>query len=293
MEIRVLRYFLAVAQERTISRAAAVLHLSQPTLSRQLSDLETELGVTLFDRGPREITLTPAGRYLQERARAITQLVDKTAENLQTPDPIISGTLDIGAGESQGMQRLMNLASHLQQDYPGITLNLQSGDATTVEAQLNDGRLDFGVILGDRAFTHYHALKLPERDCWGVILPKTDPLAQRQAIRPQDLVGRPLIISKQAAMTDRFRDWWRNTASQMTIVGTYNLIYNGQLLVRNGSCLALGLAKLVDIGPDSLLTFRPLTPAVTEPITVIWSQQQTLSPVAQLFLRRLQADLAQ
>ncbi|GEO67742.1 LysR family transcriptional regulator [Levilactobacillus spicheri] len=291
MDIRVLRYFLAVAQERTISRAATTLHLSQPTLSRQLSDLEAELGVRLFTRGSREITLTAAGRYLQERATTITRLVDKTAQNLQTTAPIIRGSLDIGAGESRGMQRLMALISRLQADYPGVTLHLHSGDAATVAAQLTAGTLDFGVIMGDSPLTHYHALQLPERDRWGILLPKTAPLAQQTTIRPQDLVGHPLIVSQQAATTDRFANWWRNVADQLTLSGTYNLIFNAQLLVEQGHCWALSFDHLVDVGPESRLTFRPLAPDLTEPITVIWSRQQTLSPVAQLFLHRLRANL--
>lgn len=291
MELRVLRYFLAVTQERTISRAADTLHLSQPTLSRQLSDLEAELQVTLFERGSREITLTPAGRYLRERALILTQLADKTVQNLQTQSPIISGSLDIGAGESQGMRRIMHLISNLQADYPGIQLHLHSGDDANVKDQLANGQLDFGVIIGEQPLTHYHALKLPERDRWGVILPKTHPLAQQTHITPLDLRHQPLLISQQAAQSHQFADWWRNVASQIQLRGTYNLIYNAQLTVGDGPTLVLGLDQLVNVGPDSPVTFRPLSPEMTAPITVIWSRQQSLSPVARLFLQRLRASL--
>ncbi|ANZ64965.1 transcriptional regulator [Secundilactobacillus paracollinoides] len=291
MEIRVLRYFVAVAEAKTISGAAKRLHLSQPTLSRQISELESETGSQLFTRGAREITLTDKGRYLLQRANAIIALVDKTQQNLQTDQTVISGSLDIGAGESRGMQRLMDIVAQLQQDYPAVSIHLHSGDASAIEAQLADGRLDFGVIMGQRQLKQYGALKLPEVDQWGVIMPESASLAQQKSVAPADLVGIPLMLSEQALHRDLFQDWWRNVADQITIVGTYNLIFNATLMVANGSSYVLGFANLVNTGEDSPLTFRPLEPALTEPITVVWSKEQPLSPIAQLFLKRLEANL--
>ncbi|QMU08810.1 LysR family transcriptional regulator [Levilactobacillus suantsaii] len=291
MELRVLRYFIALAQAKTVSGAARALHLSQPTLSRQLTDLETEVGTPLFTRGARQITLTAQGRYLLSRATTIIALVDKTTQNLQTQQPILSGSLDIGAGESQGMARLMALIAGIQKDYPAVTVHLHSGDAPLVEDQLTNGRLDFGVIMGSRQLTNFHALKLPETNQWGVLLPKTAPLARQVSIAPTDLVGHPLLISEQAQTHHRFQDWWRNVATDLTINGTYNLLFNASLLVQNGSCYALGFDQLSDTSANSPLTFRPLTPPQVDPITIIWSRTQPLSPVAQLFLQRLQANL--
>lgn len=291
LEIRVLRYFVAVAEVKTISGAAKRLHLSQPTLSRQISDLETETGSRLFIRGSREITLTDKGRYLLKRANAIIALVDKTEQNLQTDQTVISGSLDIGAGESRGMQRIMDLVAQLQQDYPAVTVHLHSGDAAAIEAQLADGRLDFGVIMGRRQLKQYGALKLPEVDRWGIIMPKTAPLAQQKFIAPNDLAGLPLMVSEQALQRDLFQDWWRNVANQITITGTYNLIFNATLMVTNGGSYVLGFANLVNTDTESPLTFRPLKPELTEPITVVWSKEQPLSPVAQVFLKRLEANL--
>jgi len=291
MEVRVLRYFLAIVQEKTITGAARRLHISQPTLSRQLTELETALGTPLFKRGAREVTLTAKGRYLVTRARAIVDLVDKTTQNLTADQTIIGGSLDIGAGESRGLQRLMDVAAQLQQDYPAVQIHLHSGDAALVEGQLTDGRLDFGVIMGSRQLGHYQSLKLPEQNRWGVLLPKAASLAQQATIRPDELVGHPLLISERAQKRETFQDWWCNVADRLTFAGTYNLVFNASLLVRSGSCYALAFADLVDISPASGLTFRPLEPAIHDTITLIWSQTQPLSPVAQLFLNRLRANL--
>lgn len=291
MELRVLRYFIAVAQAKTVSGAARNLHLSQPTLSRQLTELEAEIGAPLFTRGAREITLTAKGRYLLNRALAITQMVDKTTHNLQSQQPIISGTLDIGAGESAEIGRLMTVIAHLQRDYPHVTIHLHSGNATAVETQLNEGQLDFGVILGSRALHHYHALKLPEKNRWGLLLSPTDRLAQKSVIHPQDLIGHRLLVSEQATQQDRFQDWWQNVASQLKVAGTYDLFFNAALLVAHGGGYALAYDQLANTSLSASLTFRPLAPTLTDPMTLIWPTSHPLSPVAQLFLKRLRANL--
>ncbi|WP_412989869.1 LysR family transcriptional regulator [Pediococcus siamensis] len=292
MDVRVLRYFLAIAQEHNISRAAQTLHISQPALSRQISDLETELGVKLFERGPREIKLTTDGHYLRERANEIVGLVDKTAFNLQSNHFIISGRLDIGAGESVGMQRIMDVIGNILKDYPDVRIQLHSGDSEDVEAQLDAGVLDFGVIMGEQALAQYGALKLPEVDHWGVVLPADAVLAQKSTITAEELLGHPLIVSEQALQHSRFLDWWHNLEDQMTIIGTYNLIFNGALLVRNGSCYALTFEHLLNTHENPGITFRRFSPALTDPITVIWKKNQTLSNVAQLFLQRLRANVS-
>ncbi|MBA1433735.1 LysR family transcriptional regulator [Bombilactobacillus bombi] len=291
MDVRVLRYFLAIAQEHNISHAAHFLHISQPALSRQISDLETELGVKLFERGPRSIKLTSQGHYLRERAQEIISLVDKTEYNLQASQLSISGELDIGGGESIGMQRIMDVISEIIQDYPNVQIHLHSGDAADVEAKLDAGTLDFGVIMGFKPLQQYNSLRLPDKNYWGVILPAASPLKNKTAITPQDLLGYPLVISEQAQQADRFQDWWRPVFEKLHIVGTYNLIFNAALLVKNQGCLALSFEHLIDLR-NSQLEFRRLKPTVLEPITIIWKQNQTLSSVAQLFLQRLKTNIA-
>lgn len=291
MELRVLRYFLAVAQYQNITKAAQELLISQPTLSRQLAELEAELGVTLFIRGHRQITLTEAGEYLQARAKEIVQLADQTATDLKA-DQVISGTLALGAGESVGMQRIMTVLSQMIHDYPDIKLRLVSGNAAEMEAALKRGTIDFAVLMADRALDNYHHLQLPETERWGLVLRKDDPLAQKEAIAPSDLLGLPLLLSEQAVEEHRFQKWWGNLEKKLQIIGTYTLVFNAQLMVKQGQAYVLSFDDLIDNSNQSELTFRPLTPQLTETTSVIWKKNIVRSKVAELFIKRLSASLA-
>lgn len=291
MELRVLRYFLAVAQYQNITKAAQELLISQPTLSRQLAELEAELGVTLFIRGHRQITLTEAGEYLQARAKEIVQLADQTATDLKA-DKVISGTLALGAGESVGMQRIMTVLSQMIHDYPDIKLRLVSGNAAEMEAALKRGTIDFAVLMADRALDNYHHLQLPETERWGLVLRKDDPLAQKEAIAPSDLLGLPLLLSEQAVEEHRFQKWWGNLEKKLQIIGTYTLVFNAQLMVKQGQAYVLSFDDLIDNSNQSELTFRPLTPQLTETTSVIWKKNIVRSKVAELFIKRLSASLA-
>lgn len=291
MELRVLRYFLAVAQYQNITKAAQELLVSQPTLSRQLAELEAELGVTLFIRGHRQITLTEAGEYLQTRAKEIVQLADQTASDLKA-DQVISGTLALGAGESVGRQRIMTVLSQMIHDYPDIKLRLVSGNAAEMEATLKRGTIDFAVLMADRALDNYHHLQLPETERWGLVLRKDDPLAQKEVIAPPDLLGLPLLLSEQAVEEHRFQKWWGNLEKKLQIIGTYTLVFNAQLMVKQGQAYVLSFDDLIDNSNQSELTFRPLTPQLTETTSVIWKKNIVRSKVAELFIKRLSASLA-
>ena len=290
MELRVLRYFLAVARYRNITRAAHELLISQPALSTQLSALEAELGVQLFTRGHRQITLTSQGEYLQARALEMVKLEERTVANIHTDD-IVSGDLTIGAGESIGMQRILDVTGDILRDYPDTKIHLVSGDASEMEQQLTKGTLDFAVLMGERPLERYNALRLPETNHWGVVMPIDSPLAQHKTISPADLIGYPLLISAQAQAAHRFQNWWGNLGTQLTIRGTFTLTFNAQLLVRNGSTLVLTFDHLVNASLKDDLTFRPLSPALTEPIIVIWKPHTVQSKLALLFIQRLQATL--
>lgn len=289
MEIRVLRYFIEIVREGNMSNAAHRLHVSQPALSRQIRELETILGVTLFERGHRQIKLTDEGYYLYERAQEITSLVDKTTYHLQSQE-VISGTLGIGAGESAAMRPIMEVVAQILRDYPDVRVNLVSGDATMIRRQVDQGNLEFGVVMGREVLLNYQTLKLPSLNQWGILMPVNHPLAQRQAIRPADLVGQSLITSTQSRLQDAFRDWAGSLISQYNFVSNYNLLYNAGLLVQAGAGLALaydGIANLY----DQQLAFRPLSPAVTDENTLIWAKDRQLPHVGQLFLKLLQAQL--
>lgn len=291
MDIRVLRYFLIIAEMHTMSKAANFLHISQSNLSKQISNLEADLGVKLFNRDYHEMTLTEEGRYLQSRAKEIVRLVDKTQSTLQNNDSLINGELDIGAGESNGMKRILQIVSAIQKDHPDVKIHLHSGDADEIENKLVSGTLDFGVIMGERRLTQYNSLRLPDIDRWGIILPIDDPLVKKQTLTPEDLIDRPVILSEQAYQQQRFEDWWRNESDNINIIGTYNLLFNAAIMVQNHSCLALAFENLISVEQNSQLTFRPLAPEQIEPTTLIWQKNNSLSSVANLFLNKLKASL--
>lgn len=290
MELRVLNYFVATAQELNMTRAAQKLLVSQPALSRQIADLEDELGVKLFNRQPRHLTLTPAGQYLYEQAKEILTLASKTKSNLQS-SAVISGDLTIAAGESFSMQRLMNIVSNIIRDYPTVKIHILSGDYEFAERRLNTGAVDFAVIIGNLPLDNYASLQLPEKDTWGVLMTKDDPLAKKSAITAEDLVGRNVLNSQQAENRKYFDSWFGNYKEQINIIGTVNLNFNGTLLVKNKAAIMLTLDKLANISDESNLTFRPITPMLKQPVTVIWKRETNLSPVADLFLNRLRASI--
>lgn len=290
MELRVLNYFVATAQELNMTRAAQKLLVSQPALSRQIADLEDELGVKLFNRQPRHLTLTPAGQYLYEQAKEILTLASKTKSNLQS-SAVISGDLTIAAGESFAMQRLMNIVSNIIRDYPTVKIHILSGDYEFAERRLNTGAVDFAVIIGNLPLDNYASLQLPEKDTWGVLMTKDDPLAKKSAITAEDLVGRNVLNSQQAENRKYFDSWFGNYKEQINIIGTVNLNFNGTLLVKNKAAIMLTLDKLANISDKSNLTFRPITPMLKQPVTVIWKRETNLSPVADLFLNRLRASI--
>ena len=290
MELRVLNYFVATAQELNMTRAAQKLLVSQPALSRQIADLEDELGVKLFNRQPRHLTLTPAGQYLYEQAKEILTLASKTKSNLQS-SAVISGDLTIAAGESFAMQRLMNIVSNIIRDYPTVKIHILSGNYEFAERRLNTGAVDFAVIIGNLPLDNYASLQLPEKDTWGVLMTKDDPLAKKSAITAEDLVGRNVLNSQQAENRKYFDSWFGNYKEQINIIGTVNLNFNGTLLVKNKTAIMLTLDKLANISDESNLTFRPITPMLKQPVTVIWKRETNLSPVADLFLNRLRASI--
>lgn len=292
MEFRVLRYFLAVAREENVSRAAEFLNVTQPTLSRQLMDLEDELGLKLFTRGSRKITLTDAGMLLRKRAEEIMDLVNKTEAELTTPDESISGDIFIGGGETDGMRTVAQIAHNLQKDYRGIRFNIFSGGGEDVTERLDKGLIDFGVLVGLADMAKYEYLRLPAQDIWGVLMRKDSPLASLSTITPEDLWGLPLICSRQALVSGELSGWIKKDFNNLNIVATYNLIYNASLMVDEGMGYALSLDKLVNTGENSVFCFRPLEPAFKADLFIVWKKYQIFSKASGIFLERLQKALA-
>jgi DNA-binding transcriptional LysR family regulator len=287
MELRVLQYFLAVAREQSISGAAEFLHLSQPTLSRQLKDMEDELGKQLIIRGNRKIQLTNEGMILRKRAEEIMELVKKTENEITYSDEYVAGDIYIGAGETDGVRLLSRAVKELQSVYPLIHFHVVSGDAQTVLEQLDKGLLDFGLLLGQTDLSKYDYIKLPCKDVWGVLMRRDSPLAEKKTIKPEDLAGKPLIISRQANKQSELFEWLKTDNNEPDIVATYNLVYNGSLMVDEGIGYAICLDKIINTSGDSNLCFRPFEPRLELGMNLVWKKYQTLTNVAEKFLVKL------
>lgn len=290
-ELRVLQYFLAVTREQSITGAADALHLSQPTLSRQLHDLEEELGKQLFIRGKRQITLTEEGMLLRKRAQEILELVQKAEDEISLSAEVIAGDITVGAGETDGMRLLAKAMRTLQEEYPLIRFHIVSGDRVNVAEELDRGLLDFGLLFGQVDVTKYEAVPLPYQDTWGVLMRKDAPLAKKEAITAEDLLGQPLLVSRQALQHNDFRSFFGSMYSKLNIVGTFNLIFNGSLMVDEDIGYALSLDKLINVTGNSNLCFRPLTPAVKSTPYLVWKKYQVFTKAAAKFLQTLQETI--
>lgn len=290
MELRVLQYFLAVAREQNISAAAHSLHLTQPTLSRQLKELEEELGKQLMVRGSRKITLTEDGMLLRKRAEEILELVGRTEKEIMQSGNTVNGDIYIGTGETDGVRQIVSAAKQLRERHPGIHFHIVSGDAVDVCERLDKGLLDFGILLGDLDKTRYHYMELPMKDTWGVIMRRDSPLAGQDAVSPRDLWDKPLILSRQVDNKSGLYRWLRKEPTELHTVATYNLIYNASLMVDEGLGYAFTLDKLVNT-TGSNLCFRPLTPKLELGMHLVWKKSQTFSKAAELFWEQLQTHL--
>ena len=283
MEFRVLQYFLAVTREGNISAAAQSLNLSQPSLSRQLKDLEDELGAKLFIRGNRHIELTEEGLILRKRAGEIMQLVELTESEISEVKNNISGTLSIGAGESLSMHRITGVFRRLKENYPDIRLNVVSGDTEDLQDRLDRGLLDFALIFTDFDRNAYHHLTLEEKEIFGVIMRRDDALAEKEYITVRDLYDKPLIVSRANGL-DIFSG---SQARKLQVAATYNLLYNASLMVEDGIGVAISFDGLVDTSENSSLCFRPLYPEISVSPSLIWKRHQKLSIISQLFIKQL------
>lgn len=289
MELRVLEYFLAVAREESISKAAEFLHLTQPTLSRQLKDLEGELGKQLFLRGNRKVTLTEDGMYLRKRAEEILELVHRTQHDLMLSDDIVTGEVTIGCGETDAMRYVVQAVLRLQEQYPQIRYSFVSGDSANVLDELDKGLADFGVVLGQLNLDKYECLSFPTMDTWGILMRKDAPLAEKGWVEAEDLWELPLLLSRQIPKNPRIIDWLKRPIASLNVIAYYNLIYNASLMVEEGFGYALTLDKLINTGGHSPLAFLPLKPTLTNELHIIWKRYQVFSRAAEKFLEAVKA----
>lgn len=284
METRVLRYFLAVAQEGSVTRAARALHLTQPTLSRQIRELEEELGQTLFSRGGRELSLTREGLLLRQRAEEIVGLAEITEKEFRSlGEKTVSGDLSLGCGESKALSFVTDALKVLQDEHPLIIPHFFSGNGEIVMDRLDKGLLDFAVLMGAENTERYYSLPLPNHDTWGLLMDKDDPMAQKKAIMAEDLLDIPLILSSQSLSRDELSGWLGFPMSRLHIAATYTLLFNGSLMVRSGLGYALCFDHIAPSGKDSPFAFRPLT----SPLSLVWKKHQILSAPAEAFLAKI------
>ena len=294
MELRVLKYFLSVARAGSITAAAHSLHVTQPTLSRQLQDLEYELGKKLFVRGSHRVSLTRDGMLLRQRAEEIMEIVDQTEAEFHNDSRALSGDVYIGGGESAALSPLAEIISGFREEYPQIRFHLYSGNSEDVTVRLEHGTLDFGILIQPVDISRYDSLPLPVTDTWGLVLREDHPLAKRETIRPCDLADVPLLLSRQLLNDEKLNDpvasWMGEWGERINIAGTYNLFFNAALLVRSGVGCALTLDRLINATSQNDLGFRPLSPKLEAGIDVVWKRNRIFSDAAEKFLERMKEN---
>ena len=286
MEIRVLRYFLEIAREENMTRAAQRLHISQPSLSKQMKELETELGKKLFVRSNYSIHLTEEGMLLRKRAEDLLSLADKITNEFQTMDDITGGDVFIGCAESHLIKYLAQAVGRLNRRYPGIHYHITSGDTKQVTEKLNRGLFDMAFIVEPPDLSRYNYLEVPETDTWGAIMRKDCPLAEKDSVTIDDLLPYPIFCSEQSAKSDLPR-WCGEKADQLNIMATFNLSNNGAVFVKEGLGICLTFDRLIETTPDSGICFRPITPILHTKMYVIWKKYQVFTAVSKLLLEEI------
>ncbi len=289
MELRTLRYFLAVAREENMTEAANVLHVTQPTLSRQIADLERELGVTLFERTNRACTLTGEGMRLRQRAEEIISLVDRAQAELSDDQGGLSGVIRIGAGETQAMRFVLQVFADLHRDHPDVTVELFTGNADAVEERLERGLLDFGLLIEPVNLEKYEWLRMPGVDRVGVAVSTGSVWAEREGVTPADVARMPLLLSSRTSNKAVDLAAWSDgalTAEGLNVVGRFDLLGNAAHLVRTGEACAMGIDHLLQLeGSD--LTFVPLSPPLSISSFLVWKKYRLRSRACEEFIRRL------
>ena len=292
MEIRTLRYFLAVAREENMSRAAEQLHVTQPTLSKALKSLEDELGRKLFTRHSFSIALTEEGVLLRNRAEDLVSMADKIEQEFLSLDDVTGGDIYFGLAESYQIRYLAREIREFRKLVPGLRYHITSGDTEQVTEKLDKGLLDFAVICETPDGRKYSSVLFPEADYFGAAIPADSPLAEKARIAAEDLVGLPLFCSEQSWEND-IRPWAGDRFAQLRLEGSFRLAYNGSMFAKEGLGVLLTLNNLIDTSPGSRLVFRPLFPRLEMKMYLIWNRYQRFTPIAERFLRQIQSSFSE
>lgn len=286
MEIRVLRYFMEIAREENMTKAAEQLHISQPALSKEIKKLEEELGHPLFIRTNKNMRLTDEGILLKKRVRDILEMVDKTTEEFNSLDSITGGEIRIGCAESIQIKYLARTIKLFKEKYPNFIFHIFSGDTEAVAERLDRGLLDLAVIVEPPNLSKYNYLPVPESDKWGVVMRRDSHLAKKSELTFDDIYGLPLFVSEQSIKAD-FPRWCGENTEKLNIAGTFNLAFNGSVFVHEGLGYLLTFENLVNTSEESELCFCPIVPLLKTKMYIIWKKYQIFSPIAELFLKKL------
>lgn len=285
MELRVLQYFLVVAREENITKAAALLHITQPTLSRQLMQMEEELGVKLFYRGRHNILLTEEGMLLRRRAQEIVDLTEKTQKELMHGEESVSGEIAIGCGETQNMKSLSEMIALFQAKYPDVLFHIYTAIADDVKERLENGILDMGLLLEPVEISRYHYARMPLMEQYYALMRLDCPLAALPAVTPQDLVNMPLIVAKRQSVRNQLEHWFGQDVKNLRIACTCNLSHNNlSVMVQSGVGVAVTI-KAADTYPN--LCFRPLEPPLVNGCVLVWKKNQTLFAALEKFVAHM------
>ncbi len=292
MEIRVLRYFLTVVREESITKASEVLHITQPTLSRQLAQMEEEVGVKLFHRGSRKITLTNEGILLRRRAEEILQLVDKTEKELIEQDEQVEGKISIGCGEIASVQLLPQLFQEFREKYPRINFDIFTATADLVKEQMDKGLIDIGLLLEPIDMEKYDFIRLDIKEKWVVLMQPGDSLAQKEVVTAKDLSSLPLILPRRMNVQSELASWFGDYYEKLNVVFTSNLSTNGAVMVSKGLAYSLVIEGSIPFWDQSKITYRPLSPPLTATSVLAWKRGQPFSVAATKFIDYMKCFLS-
>lgn len=291
MDIRILKYFLAIAKEGSITKAANFLHITQPTLSRQIKELEAELGQQLLIRTNHNVTLTPEGIIFRKRAEEVIELIDKAKREINTDNNTIEGEIFIGSGETEILKHVACIIKEIRKKYPKIIFHMHSGNLEDVTEKLDRGLLDFGIVMAPSDLTKYDSVPLPQKDLWGVVMPKDTQLAQKNFVTLQDLENIPLILARKVfrsySQNNEFYRWFNQKRDKLDIAATHNLFYNAAVLAEAGIGYVLTLDNLANTSKTGKLCFRPIKPKIETGWDIIWKKHQVFSPASKLFLEKI------
>lgn len=292
MELRVLRYFLTVVNEESITKAADALHITQPTLSRQLAQMEDEIGVKLFDRGSRKITLTNEGILLRRRAEEILQLVDKTEKEMTEQEKLVDGEISIGCGELASVQIVSELIKSFQERYPLVRYDIHTANADHIHERLDKGLTDIGLLLEPVDIEKYEFIRMHIKEKWVVLMRPDDPLAEKESITPKDLSKLPVCLVKRPLVKNELASWFGNYFKNLHIVFTSNMSTNAAIMVQNGLAYALVLEGSLPYLNTKQICYRPLSPELTATSVLAWKRHQPQSLAVAKFIEHIRQHLS-